>query len=94
MGTKKRISDEASNPRRKKAKLSDVRDQENELAFATVLPGEVDFPRGGGTSFTPVEYKSIRAEAIKELNEENVFKVSGVPVSLSNLLMLRVGTSF
>jgi len=34
---------------------------------------EVDFPRGGGSSFTPVEYKQIRAEAIKELKDE-VFK--------------------
>jgi rRNA biogenesis protein RRP5 len=36
---------------------------------------EIDFPRGGGTSFTPLEFKSIRAEAVQEANEE-LFKVS------------------
>jgi len=36
--------------------------------------GEVDFPRGGGTSFTPAEVKSIRAEAQREANED-IFKV-------------------
>ena len=35
---------------------------------------EVDFPRGGGTSFTPVEVKTIRAEAQREANED-IFKV-------------------
>ncbi|KAF7339807.1 rRNA biogenesis protein RRP5 [Mycena venus] len=30
----------------------------------------VDFPRGGGTSFTPLEVKAIRAEAVKEANAE------------------------
>ena len=71
MGTKKRLSDEASLPRKKKAKLSNVRHQENESApVATVLPGEVDFPRGGGSAFTPAEYKSIRNEAFREADEE------------------------
>lgn len=36
---------------------------------------EVDFPRGGGTSFTPLEVKAIRAEAVKEANAE-LFEVS------------------
>ena len=36
--------------------------------------GEVDFPRGGGTSFTPAEVKTIRAEAQREANED-IFKV-------------------
>lgn len=35
---------------------------------------EVDFPRGGGTTFTPLEVKAIRAEAVKEANIE-LFKV-------------------
>ena len=36
---------------------------------------EVDFPRGGGTTFTPLEVKAIRAEAVKEANAE-LFEVS------------------
>ena len=78
MGSKKRISEETSQvSQRKRARLSDVRTEENKLALTDVLPGEVDFPRGGGTSFTAAEYKSIKAEAIKELKEEDLFKVSG-----------------
>ena len=44
---------------------------------AQAAPGpsdEVDFPRGGGTSFTPAEVKTIRAEAQREANEE-IFEV-------------------
>ena len=40
-----------------------------------LMTEEVDFPRGGGTSFTPLEVKAIRAEAVKEANAE-LFKVS------------------
>jgi rRNA biogenesis protein RRP5 len=35
---------------------------------------EVDFPRGGGTSLTPAEVKTIRAEAQREANDD-IFKV-------------------
>jgi len=38
------------------------------------LTDEVDFPRGGGTSITPVEVKTIRAEAQREANED-IFRV-------------------
>ncbi|KAL5519222.1 RRP5 [Sanghuangporus vaninii] len=76
MGSKKRSSESASTGQRKKAKTSDK--TEDRLQPVSVLQREeVDFPRGGGTSFTPVEYKSIRAEALKELNDEEVFKESG-----------------
>ncbi|KAH9486567.1 rRNA biogenesis protein rrp5 [Psilocybe cubensis] len=37
---------------------------------SSLLSTEVDFPRGGGTSFTPLEVKAIRAEAVKEANAE------------------------
>lgn len=39
---------------------------------------EIDFPRGGGSSFTPLETKAIRAEAIQELKEEHIFQVRTV----------------
>ncbi|KAF5385433.1 hypothetical protein D9757_005443 [Collybiopsis confluens] len=38
-------------------------------AVSALTTDDVDFPRGGGTSFTPLEVKSIRAEAMKEANE-------------------------
>ncbi|KAL5495001.1 RRP5 [Sanghuangporus weigelae] len=76
MGSKKRSFETASTGQRKKARTSDK--NEDRPQSASVLQGEeVDFPRGGGTSFTPVEYKAIRAEVLKELNDEEVFKESG-----------------
>ena len=39
------------------------------------LQEEVDFPRGGGTSYTAAEYKAIRSEAMKELKDDAIFKV-------------------
>ncbi|CAK5279992.1 unnamed protein product, partial [Mycena citricolor] len=44
-------------------------------APSQLVAEEVDFPRGGGTSFTPLEVKAIRAEAVKEANAE-LFKES------------------
>ncbi|KIK70798.1 hypothetical protein GYMLUDRAFT_32858 [Collybiopsis luxurians FD-317 M1] len=39
-------------------------------AVSSLTADDVDFPRGGGTSFTPLEVKTIRAEAMKEANEQ------------------------
>lgn len=39
---------------------------------------DIDFPRGGGSSFTPVETKAIRAEALREIKDEEIFKVRNV----------------
>ncbi|KAH9947721.1 hypothetical protein B0H21DRAFT_852620 [Amylocystis lapponica] len=59
--SKKRVLDEdAGNPKAKKPRKDD--------ASKTVKTRR--FPRGGGTSFTPLEVKAIRAEAAKEANEE------------------------
>ena len=41
-----------------------------------LAPDEIDFPRGGGSAFTPLEYKKIRTEAFKEADAEVVFEVS------------------
>jgi len=58
-----------------KDKKSKKRDAGGAEQTSAPLPlEELDFPRGGGTSFTPVEVKAIRAEAVKEANEE-LFKV-------------------
>lgn len=83
--SKKRILDNsAHSPSPKKIKLdakavkaNKKTDADKKLAFAASnqAPVEVDFPRGGGTTFTPIEVKTIRAEAHKEANEE-LFQVS------------------
>lgn len=71
MPAEKRPLDEASSTQNaKKSKTSDAAKTTNSL-----LTEEVDFPRGGGTSFTPLEVKAFRAEAVKEANAE-LFEVS------------------
>ena len=68
MPAQKRPLDESSST--KNAKKFRTNDTSNPL-----LTEEVDFPRGGGTTFTPLEVKAIRAEAVKEANAE-LFEVS------------------
>ena len=75
MSPKKRAQEEGDEQKRKKQKVSNENASTSAQPLASVLSkDEVDFPRGGGSNFTPVEYKQIRAEAIKELKDE-VFKV-------------------
>jgi rRNA biogenesis protein RRP5 len=66
MPTQKRPLDESSSTQN--AKKS--RTNNTAKTTSSFLTEEVDFPRGGGTSFTPLEVKAIRAEAVKEANEE------------------------
>lgn len=48
----------------------------NQPTTPALAAAEIDFPRGGGSSFTPLESKAIRVEAIQELKEEEqIFKV-------------------
>jgi rRNA biogenesis protein RRP5 len=82
MPGKKRASDDQPTPRtRKKSKLDNGNSLDQSLVSNTL--SEVDFPRGGGTSFTPLEVKAIRAEGAKEADEE-LFEVSA-PVDLQVL---------
>ena len=77
MASKKRSSDDTVLTKRKKPKLSQTQPpaEENVPSTSLLRPDDVDFPRGGGTSLTAVEYKSVKAEALKELQAELVFKV-------------------
>ena len=64
--------DTTSQPRQKKTKVA----QEPEKKTTGLLSAqEIDFPRGGGSSFTPAEYKAIRTEATKEADDELRFEV-------------------
>ena len=78
MAAKKRTLDDLSTTQRpKKAKVSDNASTKTpKLAPppSSLLTEEVDFPRGGGTTLTPAEVKAIRAEGIKEADNE-LFKV-------------------
>jgi len=59
----------------KKIKFGDDGDAKTVAPAPTIsAPDEIDFPRGGGSSFTPLEQKAIRSEAIKEADAD-IFKV-------------------
>lgn len=59
---------------------------DGEVKTVVPAPDEIDFPRGGGSSFTPLEQKAIRAEAIKEADEE-IFKVRAARCGLITLIL-------
>lgn len=85
-GQKRVLDDGLTTHKSKKTKLSDEGETKNLKplqAHSTLVSEEVDFPRGGGTSFTPLEVKSIQAEAVKEANEE-LFEVNRI---LANFFM-------
>ncbi|GAW04399.1 u3 snornp-associated protein rrp5 [Lentinula edodes] len=68
---KRALDDSSSTHKTKKPKISQQPENTQPVSATTNLTAdEVDFPRGGGTSFTPLEVKSIRAEAMKEAHEE------------------------
>ncbi|KAJ4484909.1 hypothetical protein C8J55DRAFT_32010 [Lentinula edodes] len=68
---KRALDDSSSTHKTKKPKISQQPENTQPVSATTNLTAdEVDFPRGGGTSFTPLEVKSIRAEAMKEAREE------------------------
>jgi rRNA biogenesis protein RRP5 len=92
MAGKKRQSEDApSAPKPKKAKVASPvkvkekkekkekkkpRSENAAQSTSNVAPEEIDFPRGGGTSLTPLEVKTLRVEAVKEADDE-LFKVRG-----------------
>ncbi|KAF9076092.1 hypothetical protein BDP27DRAFT_1313888 [Rhodocollybia butyracea] len=73
MAAQKRTLDGDSSSTQKTKKFKSSKQPEDAEPAPTVSHltiDEVDFPRGGGTNFTPLEVKTIRAEAIKEANDE------------------------
>lgn len=70
--SKKRPLEEAA--QQQKQKKPKLRAKDNEVAEKHVA-ADADFPRGGGSSFTPAEYKAIRTEAYKEVEDELRFEV-------------------
>jgi rRNA biogenesis protein RRP5 len=85
MGSKKRSLEDATSPKAKKSKVvegsADKKEKKPKAKLdkplqytSNLVPEEIDFPRGGGTTYTPQEVKAIRAEAMKEADEE-LFKV-------------------
>ncbi len=87
MVSKKRNLEDATSPKTKKSKLAaegstdkkqkkvkaKVKADKPLETTSNIVPEEIDFPRGGGTTFTPQEVKAIRADAMKEADD--LFKV-------------------
>ncbi|KAK0208872.1 hypothetical protein DFS33DRAFT_480538 [Desarmillaria ectypa] len=53
-----------------KASTSVSERPQNVPTTSSLMTDNIDFPRGGGTSYTPLEVKTIRAEALKEADRE------------------------
>lgn len=81
-GHKRRLNDGAFASKSKKIKssseMSEKKNHNGDLVPSTsaMTLDEIDFPRGGGTTLTPLEVKTIRAEAVREADQE-LFAVSG-----------------
>lgn len=67
---KRSLDDSSTNHKSKKSKIANAGEARSTQPATHLIQEEADFPRGGGTSFTPLEVKAIRAEAVKEANEE------------------------
>lgn len=74
-GRKRALEDPFSSRNTKKVKTESSKKRDKFIVPSRILAEDVDFPRGGGTSFTPLEVKAFRAEAVKEANAE-LFTVS------------------
>lgn len=71
---KRVLEGDSSAPKAKKTKFADQgnskANEQSVQSDSKLTAEEVDFPRGGGSSFTPLEVKTIRAEAVQEANDE------------------------
>ena len=73
MVEKRKLDDKSSTHKSKKAKVDKISHSPSKPT-SNLVSDEVDFPRGGGTTFTPLEVKTFRAEAVREA-ERDLFKV-------------------
>lgn len=85
-GHKRRLDDGAFVQKSKKTKLekSEKKTHSGDSVPSTsaMTLEEIDFPRGGGTTLTPLEVKTIRAEGVREADQE-LFAVSD-PIMLQD----------
>ncbi|KAF8913041.1 hypothetical protein CPB84DRAFT_1760205 [Gymnopilus junonius] len=67
---KRTLDDSSSSHKTKKSRTESSKADAPQPTKSSLVTTQVDFPRGGGTSFTPLEVKAIRAEATKEADAE------------------------
>jgi rRNA biogenesis protein RRP5 len=85
MGKKRDLEEKSTQTKTKKIKL----DNKDNSQKPTVQADDVDFPRGGGTTFTPLEVKTLRAEAVKEADTE-LFGVRVASAPNTSMLLTRI----
>ena len=84
MPPRKRAQDDTTSHKSKKQKLLDSGKHPSNHSPPDDKANEVDFPRGGGSNFTPLEHKIIENEAISEVNDE-LFKAKSIKVLFLHL---------
>jgi hypothetical protein len=70
---KSKLAAEANTDKKQKMDKAKVKANKSLESTSNIVPEEIDFPRGGGTTFTPQEVKAIRAEGMTEADD--LFKV-------------------
>ena len=75
MAVQKRTHEDAGSRPTKKAKTEDALTKKPSAAprpvfTSSLVADETDFPRGGGSSLTPFEYKGLREEGRREADAE------------------------
>lgn len=86
---KKRAASPSRSAPAKKAKSADSSSSKDPTAFRSALVSEeVDFPRGGGSGLTPLEYKEVLGEARKEADADVAREGVAVRLLLCSLVSL------
>ncbi len=80
---KSKLVTEATTDKKQKKVKAKVKSDKPLETTPNIVPEEIDFPRGGGTSFTPQEVKAIRAEAVAEADDLFMVRVQYVVCMLS-----------
>lgn len=75
MAVEKRTREESGSRPTKKVKTDDASSKKTSSAprpvfTSSLVTEETDFPRGGGTSLTPFEYKGVREEGRREAEKD------------------------
>ncbi len=86
---KSKLAADASTDKKQKKVKAKVKADKPLETTSNIVPEEIDFPRGGGTTFTPQEVKAIRVEAMKEADDLFEVRIRCVVSMFSPAYMLR-----
>jgi rRNA biogenesis protein RRP5 len=89
---KSKLTAEASTDKKQKKVKAKFKADKPLETTSSIVPEDIDFPRGGGTSFTPQEVKAIRAEAMTEADDLFKVRMQYIVFMLSRLICCVKGT--